>query len=222
MVLRYRVRMVDEAGQEFAPGDFIHSAEKFGLMREIDRWVINRVLKLIDKRKTADEGSSVFVKISEETLKEPEAFISWLTEAVKSRPLKADELVFEFQEPRLQNHIRKGKSLTKALRELGGYVAIEHFGAGTGSLQLIEHIPANYVKFHTDFTRNFNDKEQLKKMTQLMEAAKQRSMKTIVSHVDDANVMARLWQMGVNYIQGFQVQEPEVVQLTADPRAAHV
>ncbi|MES2488735.1 MAG: EAL domain-containing protein [Pseudomonadota bacterium] len=213
------LRMLDESGNEITAGDFIHSAEKFGLMRDLDRWVINRVLKLIEKRKSADVGSSVFVKVSEETLKEPEVFIAWLTEAIKSRPLKADELVFEFQELRLQNHIRKAKSLTKSLREMGAYIAIEHFGVGTGSLQMLEHIPANYVKFHPDFTRNFNDKEQFKKMSQLMEAAKQRSMKTIVSHVEDANVMARLWQMGVNYIQGFQVQEPEVVQLTADPRS---
>ena len=108
--------------------------------------------------------------------------------------------------------------MTKALRDLGAYVAIEHFGVGNGSQQLIEHIPANSVKFHPDFARNYNDKEQFKKMSQLMEASKQRSMKTIVSHVEDANVMARLWQMGVNYIQGFNVQEPEVVQLAADSR----
>lgn len=212
------LRMVDDTGHELVASEFIGSAEKFGLMRDIDRWVVHRVLKLIEKRKGAEVGSSVFVKVSEETLKDPEGFIGWLTDSLKSRPLKADELVFEFQELRLQNHIRKAKLLTKALRELGAYVAIEHFGAGTGSLQMLDHIPANYVKFHPDFTRNFNDKEQFKKMTQLMEAAKQRSMKTIVSHVEDANVMARLWQMGVNYIQGFHVQEPEVVQLTADTR----
>jgi len=212
------LRMLDENDKELSASEFIPSAEKSGLMREVDRWVTSRVLKLIEKRKGADVGSSVFVKISEDTLKDSENFVAWLTEALKTRPLKADELVFEFQELRLQNHIRKAKVLTKALRDLGAYVAIEHFGAGTGSQQLIEHIPANYVKFHPDFTRNFNDKEQFKKMSQLMEASKQRSMKSIVSHVEDANVMARLWQMGVNYIQGFQVQEPEVVQLTADSR----
>lgn len=212
------LRMLDENDKEISASEFIPSAEKSGLMREIDRWVTSRVLKLIEKRKGADIGSSVFVKISEETLKDSESFVAWLAETLKSRPLKADELVFEFQELRLQNHIRKAKSMTKALRDLGAYVAIEHFGVGSGSQQLIEHIPANYVKFHPDFTRNFNDKEQFKKMSQLMEASKQRSMKTIVSHVEDANVMARLWQMGVNYIQGFNVQEPEVVQLAADSR----
>jgi multidomain signaling protein FimX len=49
-----------------------------------------------------------------------------------------------------------------------------------------------------------------------MELAKQKKIKTIVSHVEDANVMARLWQMGVNYIQGYHVQEPEVVLLASE------
>lgn len=210
------LRMIDEQGREHPAGDFVRHAEKFGLMGDLDRWVTARVLKLIDKRKGADEGSSVFVKVSEDTLKNADAFITWLTDAVKSRPLKADELVFEFQELRLQNHIRKAKSMTKALRELGAYIAIEHFGAGTNTVQLLDHIPANYVKFHADFTHKFNDKDMFKKMSQLLEAAKQHGMKTIVCHVEDANVMARLWQMGVNYIQGFHVQEPEVVMISSD------
>jgi EAL domain-containing protein (putative c-di-GMP-specific phosphodiesterase class I) len=55
-----------------------------------------------------------------------------------------------------------------------------------------------------------------RRMAQLMEIAKQKKIKTIVSHVEDANVMARLWQMGVNYIQGYHVQEPEVVLLASE------
>jgi len=168
------------------------------------------------RRKGAEEGSSVFVKVSEDTLKNPDAFVAWLTEAVKARPLKADELVFEFREQSLQNHIRKAKTLTKTLRDLGAYVAVDNFGIGANSAQLLDHIPANYVKFHTDFTRKFSDKDIAKKMTQLLETAKQHKLKTIVCHVEDANVMARLWQLGVNYIQGFNTPEPEVVMMSSD------
>lgn len=210
------VRMMDETGHELQAGEFLPAAEKFGLMRVIDRWVTARVLKLISKRESSEAASSLFVKVSEDSLKDAEAFASWLVDTLKSRPLKPGELVFEFQELRLQNHIRKAKALTKALRDLGASIAIEHFGASTNSQQLLEHIPASYVKFHANFTHQFNDKEMFKKMAQLMESAKQRNMKTIVCHVEDANVMARLWQMGVNFIQGYHVQEPEVVLLSAE------
>ncbi|HSW14513.1 MAG TPA: EAL domain-containing protein [Solimonas sp.] len=211
------VRMIDENGKEQHAAEFIQVAEKFGMMRAIDRWVVARALKVLAKRESSD-ASSLFVKISEETLKDADAYVVWLQEQLKQRPLKQEELVFEFQELTLQNHIRKAKTLTKTLRDLGGYIAIEHFGVGSNSAQLLEHVPAQFVKFHPSFTHQFHDKELQKKMTMLMETARQTGAKTIVSHVEDANVMARLWQMGVNYIQGFHVQEPEVVLLSADVR----
>ena len=210
------VRMLDEEGKEQHAGEFIAAAEKFGLMRAIDRWVTLRVLKMLIKREGAKETSSLFIKISEETLKDAEVYLTWLTEQLKDRKLKPDELVFEFQEIKLQNHIRKAKTLTKGLTDLGGSIAIEHFGVGSNSAQLIEHIQTNYFKFHPTFTHQFNDKDMQRKMSMLMDLAKQKGIKTIVCHVEDANVMARLWQMGVNYIQGYHVQEPEVVLLATD------
>ncbi|HWY23355.1 MAG TPA: EAL domain-containing protein, partial [Nevskia sp.] len=95
-------------------------------------------------------------------------------------------------------------------------LAVEHFGIGANSAQLLDHIPANFIKFHPSFTQKFTEKDTQKRLGELVEAAKQRNLKTIVSHVEDAHVMARLWQMGVNFIQGYHVQEPEVVLLASD------
>lgn len=209
------VRMIDETGAEKHAAEFLPLAEKFSLMRSIDRWVTMRALRVLSKRE-GSEASSLFVKISEETLKDAEGFLGWLQEILRQRPLKNEELVLELQEAILQSHLRKAKVLTQGARALGCLVAIEHFGLSPNSMQLLEHVPAHFVKFHSSFTRQFNDKELQKKMATLMEVARQNNAKTIVSHVEDANVMARLWQMGVNYIQGFHVQEPEVVLLSAE------
>lgn len=208
------VRMINEEGVELHASDFIRVAEKAGMMRAIDRWVVGRALKVTAGREQRKEGAMLFVKLSEETLKDSEAFLSWLQETLKERHLGDGEMCFQFQEITLQNHIRKGKALAKALRDIGASVAIEHFGIGPNSAQLIGHMPINFLKFHSSYTQNFGEKEIQRKMSELMEIAKQRQIKTIVSHVEDANVMARMWQMGVNFIQGYHIQEPEVVMLT--------
>lgn len=207
------VRMINEQGEEIHASAFIRTAEKHGLMRAIDRWVMSRVLRVIASREPKTGGSMLFVKLSEDTLKDAESFFPWLNEALKGRRLQDSELCFEIQERVLQNHIRKAKALTKALRDLGASLAIDHFGIGTSSAQLIEHLPINFLKFHSSFTQGFAEKDVQAKMTMLMDLARQKQVKTIVSHVEDANVMARMWQMGVNYIQGYHVQEPEVVLL---------
>jgi PAS domain S-box-containing protein len=210
------VRMIDETGKELHASEFLPAAQKFNMMRLIDRWVITRALTVIAKRAAAKEASVLFVKISEDTLRDCETFLAWLKTQVQSQPLKSDEIVFEIQEASVQNHVRKAKTLTEGLRAMGAGLAIEHFGTGTNSAQLLDHIPANFVKFHPNFTQKFADKEFQKRLSDLVEAAKQRGIKTIVSHVEDAHVMARLWQMGVNFIQGYHIQEPEVVLLASD------
>lgn len=211
------VRMIDETGRELHAAEFIKTAAKFNLMRAIDRWVITRGLKVLAKREGGRDASMLFIKLSEDTLKEAESLLAWLAEVLKSRPLKNEEICFEIQELVLQNHIRKAKLLSKGLRDLGAGIAIEHYGIGSNSTQLLDHVPATFLKFHSSYTLNFNEKDIQRKMTTLMEVAKQRGIKTIVSHVEDANIMARMWQMGINYIQGYHVQEPEVVLLSADP-----
>ena len=210
------VRMLDESGKELHAAEFLPAAQKFNLMRTIDRWVVARALNVIAKRAASKEASVLFVKLSEDTLKDNEGFISWLKTQVQDQPLKSDEIVFEIQEVVIQNHVRKAKALTQALREMGAGLAVEHFGVGANSAQLLDHIPANFIKFHPSFTQKFSEKETQKRLGDLVEAAKQRNLKTIVSHVEDAHVMARLWQMGVNFIQGYHVQEPEVVLLASD------
>lgn len=205
------LRLIDENGKELAASEFRPAAEKFGLMPILDRWSTTGVLALLAKNTDATEPPSLLLKLSESTLKDAEGFLAWLAEALKARSLKPGELVFELHELRLQNHIRKAKILASGLRELGAGISINYFGTGTNSAQLLGHIPASYLKFSPVFTRQFNDKDTFKKMTALMEVAQQHKMKTIVCHVEDANVMARLWQMGVNYIQGYQVNEPAPV-----------
>lgn len=210
------VRMIDEDGRELHAAEFIHVAARAGLTPRIDRWVTARALKVLRKSEVGDEAPVLFVKLSAETLQETESFIEWLSALLKEQPLRSGELCFELQEVVMQNQVRKAKQLSKALRSMGAGVAIEHFGVGSSSTQLLDHIPATFLKFHGSFTSDFSNKEVQKKIAILMDVAKQHSIKTIVSHVEDANVMARMWQMGVNYIQGYHIQEPEVVMMSAD------
>ena len=211
------VRLMDEQGKELHASEFLPAAEKYGLMKNIDQWVLSRCMAIVAKRSGGKEAPSLFIKVSEDSIKDTEAYIRWVTELIKSYPLNNEEFVFEIQEMVLQNHVRKAKTITQALSDLGAGIAIDHFGTSPNSVQLIEHLPKiSYLKFHASYTQKFNDKELQKRMSLLMEVAKQKKIKTIVSHVEDANVMARLWQMGVNYIQGYHVQEPEVVLLASE------
>ena len=211
-------RMLDEAGHEMPASEFIPIAEKFGMIVAIDRWVISRALTVLAKRAGASDTSSLFVRLSEQSIREGDSLFRWLSEQLKQRPLKKDELVISIQETIVETHIAKAKALSQAMRSLGAEVAMDYYGEGGNSVRMLEHISPGFVRFHYSFTKDFNDAKLQQKFAQLMEVAKQRHIRTIVGQVEDANAMARLWQLGVNYIQGFHVQQPEAVLLASDVR----
>jgi EAL domain-containing protein (putative c-di-GMP-specific phosphodiesterase class I)/GGDEF domain-containing protein len=211
-------RMLDEAGQEVPARDFIPTAEKFGLIVAIDRWVIARALTVLAKRAGASDVSSLFVRLSEASVREGDTLYKWLGEQLKARPLKKDELVVSVPESVIEMHAGKAKVLAQALRGLNAEVAMDRFGSGDNSLKMLEHLGPRYVRFDYKYTKDFSDPKLQARMGELMAVAKARSIKTIVGQVEDANAMARLWQLGVNYIQGFHIQQPEAVLLASDVR----
>lgn len=211
-------RMLDEAGQEVPAKEFIPAAEKFGLIVAVDRWVIARALTVLSKRAGASDTSMLFVRLSEQSIKEGDALYKWLAELLKQRPLKKGELVFTLQEATVENHVGKARALATALRSLGADVAVDRFGSTPNSERLLDGISPGYVRFDYTFTKDFSDEKLQKRFGELMEVAKKRSIATIVGQVEDANAMARLWQLGVHYIQGFHVQAPEAVLLATDVR----
>ena len=211
-----QLRMVDKAGREQYASEFLPTAQKFNLMGSIDRWVVSQALGVIARRAASKEASVLFVKLSEDTVKDSDGFIGWLTTVTLGQPLHSDQIVFELQEMVIRNHVRKAKALMQALREMGAGLAVEHYGIDAASVELLDHVPLDFVKFHASFTQKLGDKETQKHLLHLIDVAKQHKLKTIVSHVEDAHVTARLWQMGVNFVQGYHVQEPEVVLLSSD------
>lgn len=211
-------RMLDEAGQEVPAKEFIPAAEKFGLIVPIDRWVIARALTVLAKRAGASDTSALFVRLSEQTIREGDALYKWLSELLKQRPLKKGELVLTIQESIVENHVSKAKAFAHALRALGAEIAMDRFGSTASSEKLLDHLNPAFVRFDYSFTKDFSDDKLQARFAELMDVAKKRSIHTIVGQVEDANAMARLWQLGVKYIQGFHVQAPEAVLLATDVR----
>lgn len=211
-------RMLDEAGQEVPAKEFIPSAEKHGLIVAIDRWVISKALTVLAKRAGAADTSSLFVRLSEQTIREGDALYKWLAELLKQRPLRKGELVLTIQESIVENHVGKTKAFAQAMRSLGADIAMDRYGSTAGSDKMLDHLAPGFVRFDYTFTKDFADQKLQARFADLMDIAKKKGIGTIVGQVEDANAMARLWQLGVKYIQGFHVQAPEAVLLATDVR----
>jgi diguanylate cyclase (GGDEF)-like protein len=204
------VRMLDESGQEVLPSEFLAAAERTDLMKNIDRWIVGAAMSFC----AAKKPHRVFVRLSKDSMHD-QTLGAWLQQQLKASGIAPDRIVFQITEEMAHAHAREARSLQGLLSALGMEFAVEHFGAsGADTAQLLHRLPVNYVKIDGALMQGLaNDRPLQEKVKALVDVAREHEVTTIAERVEDANTMAVLWQLGIEFIQGYFVNTPESVTI---------
>ncbi len=206
------LRMLDVNGKEVLPGEFMPAAERNDLLKNIDRWVVGASLSFAAQRKPG----CLFVRLSNDTLKDA-SFTGWVENQVRATRSDPQRLCFQAQEEVVASHLDRVQKLSAELRSRGFRFAVERFGSGRDPHGLIASMPMNYVKIDGALVQGLTGSPELQQRVRvLVELAKGKGIETIAERVEDANTMAVLWQLGVQYIQGYLVNAPEEIVLGAE------
>jgi multidomain signaling protein FimX len=208
------VRMIDTQGKEVLPAEFMAAAERNDLLKNIDRWVVGASLSFAAQRRPG----CLFVRLSKDTAKDG-SFLDWLENHVRASRAEPHRLCFQVTEEVASAYMAQVKALAAALRQKGFRFALDGFGSGRDSQGLLDSVALDFVKIDGAIVQGLTGDPQLQQRVRvLVESATKRLIQTIGERVEDANTMAVLWQVGVQYIQGYFVNEPEQVVLRADGR----
>jgi diguanylate cyclase (GGDEF)-like protein/PAS domain S-box-containing protein len=206
------VRMLDEQGNEVLPAEFIAAAERNDLMKNIDRWVVGASMSFAANRK----ASCIFVRLSKDTVLD-KSLLTWLDQQLKSLKIEPKRLCMQVTEELATQYVRQTKELAENLRKLGFRFALEHFGTGRDPLKLLNDIEMNFIKVDGSLMQGLSTNQiQQQRVKGLVEAAKRNGIETVAERVEDANTMAVLWQLGIEFIQGYFVNAPEDVTMSGD------
>jgi PAS domain S-box-containing protein/diguanylate cyclase (GGDEF)-like protein len=206
------VRMLDEQGNEVLPAEFIAAAERNDLMKNIDRWVIGASMSFAANRK----ASCIFVRVSKDTLLD-KSVVSWLETQLKSLKIEPKRLCMQVTEEMATQYVKQTKELAEQLRKLGFRFALEHFGTGRDPLKLLADVSMNFIKVDGSLMQGLSTNQlQQQRVKGLVEAAKRKGIETVAERVEDANTMAVLWQLGIEFIQGYFVNAPEDVTMSGE------
>jgi len=205
------VRMLDDKGNEVLPSEFLAAAQRTDLMKNIDRWVVGAAMSFCAARKP----HRVFVRLSRDSMRD-QTLGNWLQQQLKASGVEAGRVVFEVGEALATTHLKEMKELQALVAPLGFELAIENFGSGRDPAQLLSHIQLNYVKIDGALMQGLaNDRPLQEQVKLLVQEARTHGVTTIAERVEDANTMAVLWQLGIEFIQGYFVSSPEEVVLGA-------
>jgi len=203
------VRMLDETGQEVLPSEFLAAAERTDLMKNIDRWVVGAAMSFCASR----QPHRVFVRLSRDSIRD-QTLGTWLQQQLKASGIESGRVVVELSEELAQQNMTDTRTLCSLLNTLGIELAIEHFGSTGDPAELLSRVPVNYVKIDGALMQGLaNDRPLQERVKGLVDLAREHHITTIAERVEDANTMAVLWQLGVEFIQGYFVNDPEQVTL---------
>ena len=202
------VRMLNKDNEEVSPYDFLPPVGPSEMAIKIDRWVILQTIKQLSSHRSRGHDTRLFLNVTAETL-EDKTFTPWLSVALKAARLPGDSLIFQIREGDANNYMKQAKEFAKAVHELHCKVSICQFGCALNPFNTLKHIDVDYVKIDGSFTEELQKKDDAKEEVKEMVKSLQSAGKlTIVPLVENASVLATLWQAGVNYIQGYYLQAP--------------
>src|SRR5579871_1027139 len=194
--------MIGTNGEIIAPGGFLPVAEKYGMIAEIDRWVISHAARL------AASGQNVEVNLSADSISDP-GLLTFIEHELRDAGADPTNLVFEITETALMKDIDAAKAFVTGLADIGCRVALDDFGTGFASFTYLKTFNLAYLKIDVDFVRNLpTDTANQHLVKAIAQLAKDFGYETIAEGVQDADTLAMLIDYGIDFAQGFYIGRP--------------
>jgi len=197
---------------EVLPGFFMPIAEKHGLTVNIDRWVLAKAIEILRTRDGQGFHTTFFVKLTAESIQDT-SLLPWLGAQIKKAGLKNGQLVLEMTESKVVTLLRPAQEFVTGWKALGGRFALEQFGSGLNSFQLLNHVDADYLKIDRTYMAQLpQHPENQKKISEICQQAREMNRVTVAEWVEDASSTSLLFACGVDFVQGNFLQEPQRLQ----------
>ena len=203
--------MLDEEGQDVLPQEFLPSVMRLGLAGRLDRWVTARAINVLVELDSLEHQPTLFIKLFPDTVADP-SFPGWLADRLRENHVGGDRLVFQVTQRAAASRLTETVDLARSLQDFGCGLAMEHYGDTPDHGELIGRIPLKFVKLSATLTQDLAESAANQKAIQAIAGqARAANARTIAALVQDASNLSTLWACGVEYIQGYFMQEPSDV-----------
>jgi len=201
------VRLKGEAGQLILPQAFIPTAERFGLMPQIDRWVVGASLDVLRQ----NPGLDLFVNISGISLND-KSLLENIEELITTSGLEPSRIGFEITETAAVKDMLLAQQWIERLKKLGCRFALDDFGIGFSSFSYLRMLPVDYLKIDGSFIRNIDKEPSHRALVEAMSAvARSLGKKTVAEYVENGNVLEILHELKIDYAQGYFLGRPNPI-----------
>jgi PAS domain S-box-containing protein len=200
------MRMRTRSGELVLPGCFIPTAERYGMITELDQWAMVQATEL------AATGRRIEVNVSAQSILTGK-MLELIEHQLAVTGARPADLVVELTETALLSDLRSGEAFAHGLAELGCGLALDDFGTGYSSLKHLKRLPLTHLKIDIDFIIGLPSNAANQHLVQaIVDLARGFGIQTVAEGVEDAETLELVRAFGVDHAQGFHIGRPRSVR----------
>lgn len=205
----FLVRMLNSDGSIILPGAFIPAAERYGLMMDLDRWVVKAAIDHLSQNR---ESRGVhFINLSGASLSDDGIF-SFIKQEIAQSNIRPESLCFEITETAAIANLSNAVKFINEIRNIGCKFALDDFGAGLSSFSYLKTIPVDYLKIDGAFVRDINeDPMNYAIVRAINEIGHTAGLHTVAEYVENEETLRMLKEIGVDLAQGYCIERPHSI-----------
>jgi diguanylate cyclase (GGDEF)-like protein/PAS domain S-box-containing protein len=216
------IRMMDRDGNAVPATGFMPAAERYNLLTSIERWVVSSLVEFLHRQWTSGaiprdvqgngERGFYSVNISGASIND-KSFPEFLRNLLTRYQLPSGLLCFEITETTAISNLSKAAELMHELKGMGCRFALDDFGTGMSSFAYLKYLPVDFLKIAGVFIKDMaTDPMDYAIVDSINRIGHILGMRTVAESVEDAAILARITELGLDYAQGYFVAEPEALE----------
>ena len=203
------VRLYSRQGKLITPGAFLPTAERFNLSERVDRWVIDETVNWLNQHhQQLSHIEHLAVNLSGASLGNRH-LLEHIVQVLHKAQFKPELLSFEITETAAIANLREATYFINTLTALGCQFALDDFGSGLSSFGYLKNLPVNAIKIDGMFVRDIiDDPFDAEMVKAINEIGHVMQLETIAEFVENAAILDKLQDIGVDFVQGYHLGKP--------------
>jgi diguanylate cyclase (GGDEF)-like protein/PAS domain S-box-containing protein len=205
----FLVRIQGNENELIPPAKFLPSAERYRQTPAVDRWVIRNIFSRFAELQQQLGSQPIFsINLSGLSLSDDDLF-EYIQDELQQWRVKPECICFEITEVAAIENMASTAQLINGLKKLGCRFALDDFGAGMSSFSYLKNLPVDFLKIDGSFiTEVMHDHLAETITSSIIHIGQALNIKTVAKSVESDEILHKMQEMGVDFVQGYSVSSP--------------